>query len=80
MIIGTIFTNIGKNNKRMSSTSTPIERLVKQAREDPQFFHDLVFNTEKALGKIDYLDLGKVERRCAVTCWGSCDTDIYKDC
>src|SRR5436309_2064330 len=37
-------------------SSTPIEKLVKQAREDPSFFHDLVFNTEKALGKIDYLD------------------------
>jgi hypothetical protein len=37
-------------------SATPIEKLVKQAREDPQFFHDLVFNTEKTLGKLDYLD------------------------
>jgi hypothetical protein len=30
--------------------------LIRQARENPQFFHDLVFNTENILAKLDYLD------------------------
>jgi hypothetical protein len=33
-----------------------LERLIRQARENPQFFHDLVFNTENILAKLDYLD------------------------
>jgi hypothetical protein len=31
-------------------------RLVEQAREDPQFFHELVFNTDNVLSGLDYLD------------------------
>lgn len=37
-----------------------LKRLVEQAREDPQFFHDLVFNAEELLGKLDYL--GRAEK------------------
>ena len=36
----------------------PITRLTAQAREDPQFFHDLVFNTEEVLNRLDFLDRG----------------------
>lgn len=32
-----------------------LSRLVEQAKSDPQFFHDLVWNTEKAIGSADYL-------------------------
>lgn len=31
------------------------DRLISQAKEDPQFFHDLVWNTDKIVGSIDYL-------------------------
>ena len=33
-----------------------LQRLVEEAREDPQFFHALVFDTESVLKQIDYLD------------------------
>ncbi|MFX0185307.1 MAG: hypothetical protein ACFE95_19670 [Candidatus Hodarchaeota archaeon] len=33
-----------------------IKKLVDQAREDPKFFHALIFNTESILKDIDYLD------------------------
>jgi hypothetical protein len=33
-----------------------LKRLVEQARSDPQFFHDLVFNPEKAITQAKYLD------------------------
>lgn len=33
-----------------------MKKLVEQAREDPEFFHALVFDTENVLGKLDYLD------------------------
>ena len=36
--------------------SGPLSRLIEQAREDPQFFHELVFNTENVLANLDYLD------------------------
>lgn len=32
------------------------KRLVERARQDPQFFHDLVFNAESVLEKLDFLD------------------------
>lgn len=32
-----------------------LQRLVKQAKSDPQFFHDLIWNTESALGSVGYL-------------------------
>jgi hypothetical protein len=34
------------------------ERLVKQARSDPQFFHALVFEPESILAKLDFVDRG----------------------
>lgn len=33
-----------------------LQKLVEQARNDPQFFHALVFDTESVLKQIDYLD------------------------
>lgn len=33
-----------------------LEQLAAQARSDPAFFHALVFDTEKVLAKLDYLD------------------------
>jgi len=39
--------------------STPkqeaILRLIAHSKNDPQFFHDLIWNTEKALDSLDYL-------------------------
>lgn len=32
-----------------------LDRLVREAREDPAFFHDLVYNTEDVIGRLDYL-------------------------
>ena len=32
-----------------------METLYKRAESDPQFFHDLVWNTEKVLPSLDYL-------------------------
>jgi hypothetical protein len=32
-----------------------IERLVKQAKSDSDFFHNLIWNTEKVLGSLEYL-------------------------
>jgi hypothetical protein len=40
----------------MATKKEVLDRLVKQAREDPAFFHDLVFAPEKTLAKLDYLD------------------------
>ena len=36
-------------------TDKGIHRLIEEARKNPQFFHDLVFDTEKVLAQIDYL-------------------------
>ncbi len=36
--------------------SEALRRLVEQARKDPAFFHSLVFEPEKALGELTYLD------------------------
>lgn len=33
-----------------------INRLVKQARNDPEFFHALVFDPEKVFSQVDYLN------------------------
>ena len=33
-----------------------LDRLVEQAKNDPAFFHGLVFKPEETLAKIDYLD------------------------
>jgi hypothetical protein len=30
-----------------------VSKVIKKAKEDPQFFHDLFFNTEKAISKLD---------------------------
>lgn len=32
-----------------------LDRLVEEARRDPQFFHDLIFNTETVIERLDYL-------------------------
>jgi len=32
-----------------------LDRLVREAREDPQFFHDLIYNTESVIDRLDYL-------------------------
>lgn len=32
-----------------------MRKLIKQAKDDPHFFHDLYWNTEKALNSIDYI-------------------------
>lgn len=36
-----------------------LERLIKQAKTDSQFFHDLVWDTEKVLGSVSYLSRGE---------------------
>src|SRR5829696_6439689 len=36
--------------------SEGLSRLVEQARKDPAFFHSLVFEPEKALAELTYLD------------------------
>src|SRR5690349_14038636 len=33
-----------------------LEQLTKRAKEDPQFFHDLVFEPERALASADFLE------------------------
>jgi hypothetical protein len=33
-----------------------LQKLVEQAKNDPKFFHALVFDTESVLTQIDYLD------------------------
>jgi len=38
-----------------SRNGEAMERLVKQAKSDAQFFHNLIWNTEKALDSLDYL-------------------------
>lgn len=32
-----------------------LRKLIEQARADPKFFHDLVYDTEKTITRIDYL-------------------------
>jgi hypothetical protein len=32
-----------------------LDKLVQEAREDPKFFHDLIYNTESVVGRLDYL-------------------------
>jgi hypothetical protein len=38
------------------------EALVAKAKEDPRFFHDLVFDTDRAVEGIDFLTAGDKER------------------
>jgi len=33
-----------------------LDRLIEQARNDPAFFHGLVFKPEETLAKVDYLE------------------------
>jgi hypothetical protein len=33
-----------------------LDRLIEEARKDPQFFHDLVFKPEAVIARLDYLD------------------------
>lgn len=39
-----------------TSRTEALKRLVEEARKDPQLFHDLVFEPEKVIGKLTYLD------------------------
>lgn len=39
-----------------------IDRLIEQAKNDPAFFHGLVFKPEETLAKIDYLDRAEKAR------------------
>lgn len=34
----------------------PLARLLEEARADPELFHDLVFDPEAVIGRLDYLD------------------------
>ena len=43
------------SQSRQSRNSQAIDRLVQQASKDVKFFHDLIWNTEKALDSLDYL-------------------------
>jgi hypothetical protein len=43
------------------------ERLQRQAREDPEFFHALVFDTENTLSKLTYLDIKAKEALLSIT-------------
>jgi hypothetical protein len=36
--------------------SEALQKLIEQAREDPQFFHDLVFKPDAVIGRLDYLN------------------------
>jgi hypothetical protein len=40
----------------MAAKRQALHELVEQARSDPEFFHSLVFEPEKALGQASYLD------------------------
>jgi hypothetical protein len=40
----------------MATRREMLEELVKRARSDPSFFHQLVFKPEEVLGKLDFLD------------------------
>jgi len=37
------------------SEEAGLKKLIEQARSDPKFFHDLVFNTEHTITRLDYL-------------------------
>src|ERR687898_345848 len=40
----------------MSTRKETLDRLVERARNDPGFFHLLVFQPEKAIAELDFLD------------------------
>jgi hypothetical protein len=40
----------------MATRREMLEELVRRARSDPSFFHQLVFKPEEVLGKLDFLD------------------------
>jgi hypothetical protein len=39
----------------MATSRAALERLVEQARNDPKFFHGLIFEPEATLERLDYL-------------------------
>lgn len=41
---------------KSSTKHDPVALVMKQARKDPQFFHQLIFNPKKALSKATFLD------------------------
>jgi hypothetical protein len=41
--------------KKASKAQDALARLVEQARRDPQFFHNLVFDPDRVIAKLDYL-------------------------
>lgn len=43
-----------KSRKRGGDESG-LDRLVREARADPEFFHDLIFNTEEVISRLGYL-------------------------
>lgn len=44
-----------QEQKKLSSTDM-LEKIVEMAKKDPKFFHDLVFNSEETISKLDFLD------------------------
>jgi hypothetical protein len=42
--------------RRFRMERNALQKLVDQARKDPQFLHSLVFETETVLSQVDYLD------------------------
>ena len=44
-----------KKKQPKKTKDDPLARLVEQAKKDPKFFHDLVFDPEKVLSKVNYL-------------------------
>src|SRR5438128_1578859 len=40
----------------MATRREMLEELVRRARSDPSFFHQLVFKPEEVVGKLDFLD------------------------
>ena len=58
----------GKANEpeREISPAEVLEKLTAQAKDDPAFFHALVFNPERALDSLGYLDRRQKGRLVAV--------------
>ncbi|HEY3052147.1 MAG TPA: hypothetical protein VGK04_02030 [Thermoanaerobaculia bacterium] len=46
----------GRAREKKPATQDPLARVIERARRSAEFFHRLVFDPEKALAELDYLD------------------------
>jgi hypothetical protein len=49
------------------SKQEALERLVQQAKDDPAFFHQLIFDPEAAIGRLEYVDRREKARLIALS-------------